>query len=321
MYMKNKIIIYFILLLNFALNAQNIQHNYKDLIVHIEFANPKIYRSGDDVYIQVQLKNNSNEVISSLISKDKKFCFDFEMVTMQNKVISHKREYITSFNRIQPVLNSQIKLNPNEGFTYSLRFNEYFDTETPGQYYLRVKYYPELKISTESSDYIFSNYLTLNIRPKGIENPTIVEQHETEKEIKLFSEKRPPDEVVKYMLNARIEGEWQKFFLYLNLEKLIMQNNHFNTRYQLADIETQKALIDEYKEYLKDNSVADISYLPHSYEIKRTEYSEGKGKVEAVLEFHYGNFKESKFYTYFLDKNDSIWYISSYEVMNIGVSR
>jgi len=171
---------------------------------------------------------------------------------------------------------------------------------------------------SENDAKIVSNQLTINLRPGDIEEDYIVELKSLEDEKRLFAEKKSPDEVVRYVLDARMKGEWEKFFLYIELEKLIQWNNIFNSRYRKADIERKKEILTEYKEYLKQNSIDEISYLPHGYKIMRTEYTEGKAKVETIVEYKYIDYIEKKYYTYFLFKKGSVWYIESYEVMNLG---
>jgi hypothetical protein len=56
--------------------------------------------------------------------------------------------------------------------------------------------------------------------------------------------------------------------------------------------------------------------MPTKFEIKRTEYSEGRATVEVLIFFKYQDYNEKKYYTYFLNKKGNIWYVSSYEVLN-----
>jgi len=292
--------------------------DYSGLKLKVELANPKIYKQNDEIFIKVNIYNPENSEKSSFISIDKKYSFDIDLVNMQNRVVDRNKDYYISFHKTQPVFYNIIKLNSDEGFTYTLRLNDYYDLDISGQFFLKVFYYPNLKKGSENDATIVSNQLTINVRPSDIEEDYIVELKSLEDEKKLFAEKKSPDEVVKYVLDARMKGEWEKFFLYIELEKLIQWNNIFNSRYKKADIERKKEILTEYKEYLKQNSIDEISYLPHGYKIMRTEYTEGKAKVETIVEYKYLDYIEKKYYTYFLFKKGSVWYIESYEVMNIG---
>lgn len=252
-----------------------------------------------------------------IIADEKRFSFDFKMVTMQNREIEHSKDYIISFHRVQPVFNSQIRLAPNEGFVYEVRLNDYFDLNTIGQYFIKCIYYPELKLNNSDKNAINSNSLSINIRPESLKEEMILEEKAIEEEKKYYVTERSPDEVINFTLDARMKEEWDKFFLYLDLEKLILTNNFYKNQYLKADVERQRDLINQYKQYLKKNTIDEISYLPTKFEIIKTEYTAGRGKVEVIIDFRYQNYNEQKYYTYFLNKKGNIWYIYSYEVMNI----
>lgn len=293
-----------------------------DLKIYIELANPQIYHQNDEIYINIKIINISKKEKVILISKEKRYSFDFELATMQNKKINHNDEYIISFHRVQPIFNSHITIAPDEGYIFEARLNDYFDMNISGQFYLKCLYFPELKVNQYADVFIESNQLSLNIRPGNATESMTEEKEEIEQEKRLFVTKRSPDEVVSYMLNARMNKEWEKYFLYLNMEQLILTNNNFKQRYLKADVERQKEIIREYKEYLKQDKVNDISFLPIKYDILKTEYTQGRGKVDVLIYVKYEDLIEKKYYTYFLNKKDNIWYISSYEVLNFsGISQ
>jgi hypothetical protein len=305
-------------------------NNMNNVYVAIEIANPKNFYENDDVYINVKIINKSDEVKFFKISDNKIFSFDFQMVTMNNKSIEHNIEYITAFHRIQNNFYSTIKIEPGEGYLFKARLNDYYKLDTAGQYFIKCNYYPELKVynyNVESNEniqltnesinnIITSNQIALNIRPSNIKENIFTEQQSVEIEKKEYATKRPPDEIVSYMLKARMNKEWEKFFLYIDLESIILTNNNFRQRYLKADIERQKQIIKEYKEYLKRDRIDDISFLPTEFHILKTEYTEGVGKVYVLINFKYQDYNEKKYYTYFLNKKGNIWYVTSYEVYN-----
>ncbi len=137
----------------------------------------------------------------------------------------------------------------------------------------------------------------------------------------LVAEKKSPPEVIQYTLDARMKMEWEKFFLYIDIEELIKTNYIFKDRFMKSDSEVKIEILKQYKEYLKKNTVDDISFLPHHYKIARADYSpiEGKGKVDVIVYFKHLEFTEQVFYTYFLHKKGDRWLIRSYETMNMVV--
>jgi len=312
--------IIFILLTTSIFSEENYlldQEISSKILVYIELANPKIYYQDDEIYINIKIFNKSNTDTVFTIANNKIFSFDFDMVTIQNKTIEHSVEYINSFHKVQSVFTSHIILASKEGYVFKARLNDYYDINNPGQFFIRCYFYPDLKFSNMTRENtILSNQLSINIRPSKIEEETIIEKESVEEEKKYYVTKRPPDEVIEYMLTSRMNKEWEKFFLYLDLEKLIMTHNYYRERYLKADKETQIEIINEYKQYLKRDRIDNISFMPTKFEIKKTEYSEGRAKVEALIFFKYQDYDEKKYYTYFLNKKGNIWYVSSYEVLN-----
>lgn len=317
LFILTSVIIFNALIITNIYGAANV--NQSSLILKIELVNPKIYKQNEDIYIDVKILNKSESSISTLITDDKKFCFDFEIYSMQNQTLEHRKEYVTSFHKVQTIFKSIINIDPSEGYNYRVRLNEYFDMNITGQYYIKGFYYPNLKTNNTKENTIISNQLTINVRPEDIDDKYIVEKKSVEEEKRLNAEKRSPDEVIKYMLEARMTGQWEKYFLYMDLDKLILNNNKFKNSYLKKDLERQKEILAEYKEYLKKDTIEDISFLPHGFEIIKTEYSQGKGKVDVLVDFKYIDFIETKYYTFFLNKKGDIWYVTDYEVMNYGV--
>jgi hypothetical protein len=315
---RNIFIISILILCSLAVFSEDATSTQNGLIMKIELSTPQVFKQNDEVFIDVKLINKSENSISTYISDDKKFCFDFKILTMQNKEIEHSKEYTTSFYRVQTIFKSKIDLDQDQGYTYKVRLNDYYDLDKTGQFYIKGFYYPTLKSSDTNNIQITSNQLTINIKPKDFEDQFITEKKSIEEEKKLNAEKRSPDEVVEYMLKARMSKEWEKYFLYIDLEKLILTNNNFKDKFLKSDTEKQKEIIAQYKKYLQKDTIEDISYLPHAYEIVKTEYyPQGKGKVEVIIQHKYLDYIEKKYYTFFLYKRDKVWYVYSYEVMNM----
>ncbi|MBP5450552.1 MAG: hypothetical protein J6Y01_10615 [Spirochaetales bacterium] len=290
---------------------------YDGLQIKIELANPKTFSQNDQIDVKISIVNKSKDEISCYIANDKKYSFNFRMMTMQNKVVPYKKDYLIAFNRIQPVFFNTLKLGPNEGYSYVVPLNEFFDI-TPGQYLVFADFYPNLKKNDNKAFAMVSNRLTVNIREKESGTTTIAELRRAEQGERLHVEVLSPDDIVRFMLKSRMNQQWDRFFLYLDLEKLILLNNVFAASYKRADVSKKQELIEEFKEYLKQNTIDTISYLPHNFRVVRTEYTEGRAKVEVEVEFKYIDYIEKKYYTYFFSKKGNIWYIDSYEVMNLG---
>jgi hypothetical protein len=310
----------FSLIYSLNLNCQSQTGSVSGLIMNIELYNPKIYKQNDEIILEVKLINKSDKNISCFVTDDKKYCFDFKLISMLNQELEHSKDYTTSFHRVQTVFKSKIDLASNEGYSYKVRLNDYFDLNRSGQFYVKGVYYPDLvNAEAVTANSVVSNQIAINIQPSDIQDSLINETKSVAEEKYLSADKRPPDEVVKYMLDARMKKEWEKYFLYLDLGRLILHNNKFNKNYLNSDAEKQKEKLAQYKNYLSHDTIDDISFLPNRYEILSTQYdAQGKGKVDVLIEFKYLDYIESKYYTFFLYRNGNIWYVENYEVVNIG---
>ena len=59
-----------------------------------------------------------------------------------------------------------------------------------------------------------------------------------------------PDKVVEYMLNALQKSEYEKYFLYLDLEKLLIKSESKRERYNRMLESERASMIKEYRNYL-----------------------------------------------------------------------
>ena len=100
---------------------------------------------------------------------------------------------------------------------------------------------------------------------------------------------------------------------------MIKTNNIFGRDLGKKNLEQQRELIKNYKEYLKKDNINDINFLPHKFDIVKTTYSQTEAKVEVLVQFKSLDYIEQKYYTFFLRRNGEYWSVYSYEVMDMGV--
>ena len=131
----------------------------------------------------------------------------------------------------------------------------------------------------------------------------------------------PPDETVRYMIEARRQGNWDRFFLYLNVEKLFRQSDARDRRYTRGASEAaQREMLDEYRQELQNASTpADtaLTVVPDSYRIIETSYRPTQGSVVVELYFDFDRYRERKRYTYQLERRNGFWEIIGYSVTNL----
>jgi hypothetical protein len=201
----------------------------------------------------------------------------------------------------------------------------------PGSFIVQARIYPELYrgpgisagspgLSADPAPFLESNRLSLNIRPPAIPGPDgIPLAMDVETNAVLVREKLPPDEVVEYFITARQKSQWEKYFLYLDIESLITRDPVRRRAWNAESGEGRRRMIANYREELQNAGPgSDIGAIPSEYTVERTEYSGLEGTVSVLEKFRSVNFTERKQYTYYLRRVDDIWIIVDYSVVNLG---
>ena len=129
----------------------------------------------------------------------------------------------------------------------------------------------------------------------------------------------PPDQVVTEMLTARQRSQWERFFLYLDLEQMLASDPSRRSRFNAASEAVRLDMIENYEaELMQSRAENEISLIPSEFQIERTSYSGNEGTVTAIEWFDYTGFREIKRFTYTFVRRDNIWRITGYTVDNLG---
>lgn len=307
-----------ILLLYLSLAAASLTFTFSENVsVSILFFDKKIYYPESEIQLQVRIINNSAYNYSFNSAEISSFNFNFYVKTLTNISIHESDEYLLRHRTNNPVFYREITLLPGEEYAFITYLDDYVDISESGIYIIQSNFYPDFQKGYESG-YIESNKLTLSVRP-SIDIPVFQEQIDIETGEILEMISMPPDDVVKYTIEARLQSFWNKFFLYLDIEALLQNHPDLKHEYKNVSEEKQMIMIDEYKNNLKNNLVDnDILVKPSSFEILKTTYTQSEATVEVNKKFIYSDITEFKKYTYYLHRFGNIWSIYDYEVINLG---
>ena len=165
-----------------------------------------------------------------------------------------------------------------------------------------------------------SNRLSLSLRPRSIIGPDgIPLELDVETNAVLVREKLSPDEVVDYMLTARQKSQWEKFFLYLDLEAMLSRDAYRKRQWNAESEEGRQRMLVRYRQDLQNSTTdGDISLIPMNFTVERTIYGAQSGTVTVLEFFKVGNYTEKKRFTWYLEKKEDIWTIVDYMVTNLG---
>jgi len=268
---------------------------------------------------------------------------DFDVRTNANRVVEAADLLIRKRSQSQQVYFREISVEAGESFSFVEDLKEYAALTQSGAYVVQARLYPELfqsdnrryQISGAVSNAgsinpggtlaaagrpLESNRLTLSIRPRLIPGPDgIPLELDVETNAVLAREKLPPDEVVTYLLTARQKSQWEKFFLYLDLESMLARDAFRRRQWNAESEEGRQRMIARYRQDLQNSMVdGEISLVPMDFTIERTVYNAQSGTVTVLEYFKVGTYTEKKRYTWYLEKKDSIWLIVDYSVVNLG---
>jgi hypothetical protein len=167
---------------------------------------------------------------------------------------------------------------------------------------------------------VLSNRLPLSLRPAPLaEIGSAPVALDVETNAVLVRQNLPPDQVVEYILSARQKGQWEKFFLYLDLEAMISRDGVRKRTWTAESEEGRRRLLDRYRADLRSAVVdGDIATIPIEFKVERTSYGAEEGTVTVLEKFRFGTYVERKRYTYFVRRRDDYWMVVDYSVMNLG---
>ena len=316
--MKKTVLIILWFLLFFSLQITYTVTPPDNVEIQIRFHNEKIYFQTNNIYIDIKISNSGTEPYIFMLADDRFYNFDLELVNLNNVKLKRIESYIIALNKIQPVLHRKQTLNPGESFSVTANLKDYYPLDKTGQFILYARFYPELKLTKYSESFESKNKLALNIKPAVYsEEEQIVLQEKLEREKRILAEKIPPDETIAYMLDARMNEEWDKFFLYIDFHQFILTNLRYRELYNKSSEEEREKLIENYKELLKNKEIDEIAVVPHEYKIVHTEYTPTEATVEVIESFKYLEYIERKLYTYYLHRIGDKWFIYDYKILNM----
>ena len=295
------------------------------------------YLEQDPIFIQVTLTNNGPQPFRFKLADERAFSVDFDVRTSTNRAVEAADYVVRRRSQSQQVYFREISVEAGESFSFVEDLRNYAAITQSGSYVVQALIYPELFQTTDSSPAINagispgrtlasigrpleSNRLSLSIRPRLMIGPDgIPLELDVETNAVLVREKLPPDEVISYLLTARQKSQWEKYFLYLDLEAMLSRDAYRRRQWNAESEEGRRRMLARYREELQNSSLdGDISLIPMDFTIERTVYDLLSATVTVLEFFRVGNYTERKRYSWYLEKKDDIWTIVDYMVTNLG---
>lgn len=297
--------------------------------VTIRFYDKTVYYPGNGqenpVLIRVTISNNTSDTMRFKLADNRIFSMDFNVVNSKNIRLEHTEEFIRKRSTNQPVFFREISLEPGEEYSFIENIKDYIEIPQSGIYYMDGYFYPELNRQTVMSGdnpYIKpvkSNRLTLEVRPSvGAASLSIVPTDPVTFD-NLRRKQISPDQVITDTIIARQKNSWDEFFLYMDLEEMILRDSSLAKKFISESEDGRIRMIENYKISMRNKSAAlDIIMVPNKFQIEKTAYTPTEGSVSVIQWFDYSTYSEKKRYTYYLHQKDGIWLIYDYTVDNLG---
>jgi len=276
----------------------------------------------DPIFLQISITNNSPMPYRFKLADDRAFSMDIDIRTMTNRQLPYTDSLIRRRTQNSQVFFREITIETGESFSFVENLRDYVRFEQPGSFRVRAFIYPELIRSAgfHTMRPIESNFVSLNLRPSLITGPDgIPLEMDIATGAVLVKQPLPPDQVVDYMLKARQHSQWERFFLYLDPEAMLLRDPYQRRRYMAENEAGRRLMVSNYRQDMQNSVVdGDISIIPTSFEILKTEYNNNEGTVVVLQKYRRFTFTELRQYTYFLEKRDNFWIIVNYTVQGMG---
>lgn len=294
----------------------------EDLEVTAKFYNKTMYYPGstadNPVFVHITVANRGAETLRFKLADDRAFSIDFDVVTVKNAALQKTDSLIRRRTMQQTVYFREIALESGEEYSFVENLKDFVQVDEPGIYYMEVVFYPELYKSKLSS-VVKSNRMTLEVRPSpSAASSTLIPVAPISAEI-LQPEAISPDKVVEQTIIARQRSLWDQFFLYMDMEQMLLRDPVRSRKYRTASASDRNRMLENYKTDLMQSRIdGDIVAIPERFTIDKTVYTPTEGTVTTTQWFKYDTFREKKRYTYYVRQRDGIWQIYDYTVENLG---
>jgi hypothetical protein len=317
-----------------GLHAQN----NNGVVFTIRYQDKQVYYPQSDIRLRASIKNMSDQDYVFELADEAFFNVDLSVRTLTNLALEPSDIYIrrTKSNETRPVLYRIINLKSGEEHSFEINLRDFVVVNEANTYVIQANFRPRAVLfnndnksmpvaaSAAGNNMILkANPLSLTIRP-FVANRSFTDILDRETNEILRQENLAPDQIISYTLRARQAEQWNKFFLYLNLEQLFRRNADRSRRYNYADVEVRAQLLENFKKDLTTTVTdSDLSTIPYEFKILSTYYTEDKAIVTTRQVYRQQQYNEIKEFKWYLnrDNENGIWMVYDYEVTNLGTER
>ncbi len=286
----------------------------KDLPIKVYISFDKqSYRLDEDITLKIEVKNRGIDKILIYLSGYKLENFNINILNLKNaSLVKKKNKNINSLKKINSEIFAirEIQLYPDETYKIELDLEDYFELQEPGRYKITADFNPYPM--NKASDIKFTSnpvYLILK--------PSLKRQIESEikKEIKEREDRKvyTPEGMIKFMLDSKIRGDYESYYLYQNLDSIILKYDKFKTNYLKASETKKRDIIKEFKEWdikRKDMQIEEYEIL----EVYQS-FKDQTATVKCRIKYKPPAIFRTYIYEFYLVKKGIKWILNDFEVL------
>lgn len=268
----------------------------------------------------MSIRNTSTTEQRFRLADHRQFTVAIEARTPENTIVPHSRSFLDVQSMNQPVFFREISLEPGEEYSFIERLDRHVEIDTPGVYVLQAVFTPMLSSrGGDQATRMRSNRLTLTLRPPTAQLEAAIVAAEQEVRSQLLRQDLSPDRTVEHLVESRQRQQWERFFLYLDVESIMLRNPRLERQFRNSSPQQRTEMIERYMELMRQQETEDeILQIPQSFRMLQTEYTPTDGSVVVEKRFAFPTYTEIKEYTYYLRRLDSHWVVYDYSVRNLG---
>ncbi|MCL2609547.1 MAG: hypothetical protein FWD94_06570 [Treponema sp.] len=292
------------------------------------------YDGGDPIPVQLTIANTGTSTFRFKLADSRAFSVDFEVRTANNRLVEPSELLVRRRTQSGQVFFRELTIEPGESFSIVENLRDYVQMQGSGAFIVRAFIHPELfrptpfataasaRISPQGfpEGALASGRLNLNVRPAPlVADAPLPLAMELATGAILSRERLPPDEVIEYMIRARQRSQWERFFLYLDLDQMLARDPVRSRLWTAESEEGRQRMVEQFRtELMNPADPSSISVIPTDFTIERTQHSGEEGTVTVMMRFAGLHFTELRRYTYFLQRRDGVWTVVDYSVVNMG---
>ncbi len=274
---KNLIIFFTVLIFFSNIHAQENRLLIQDLDLKAYISlDREQYRIGDDIYLNVEMINQTSDAVKFYSSPYKLNNIKLQVLNLQDgNLLEERYNKIVENNKLRQERPELFKLKektlyPDEVLKFKINLPEYFQFKDQGRYKIRIEFDP-FPSCTRAHKIFISNPLFLILKDSIIDE----EYKDLIFKLKELEEKRryTPEGTIKFMLDSYKSGDWESYYLYQNLDTVILQYDVFKDKFLKASKVMKKKVISDFKQWnitRKNRKIDTFKILDvyHSYKNK-----------------------------------------------------